>query len=317
MQALYDENRAHRSIDQPIGLLAKRQHGVFTRAQAMRCGATDGTIRWRLRVGRWERLHPRVYRLAGTPTTWRQRAIAACLYMGPHSALSYRAAAVLRGLAGFKRARMEVTVPTSRNRSGSHQIRIHVQGDLIPEEDITTIDGIPVTKPARTLLDLATVEKEDVIEQCLDDALRRRLVSLPFLERWLADPRRKRHRGARVLQRLVDARATIGVTESPLETQVLRLLRDAGLPIPRLQYVVQDGDRFIARLDFAYPDDLVAIEADGFRYHDQRQRFDDERARGNEIEAMGWHVLRITSQHLEQDSDGVVTWVRRALKRQR
>jgi very-short-patch-repair endonuclease len=73
--------------------------------------------------------------------------------------------------------------------------------------------------------------------------------------------------------------------------------------------------RFIARLDFAYRDAHVAIEADGFRYHDHRRDFDDERARGNEIEALGWHVLRITSKHLEQDRDGVTTLVRRALNR--
>lgn len=170
-----------------------------------------------------------------------------------------------------------------------------------------------MTKPARTLLDLATVEPEEVVERCLDDALRRRLVSLPFLESWLADPRRSRHRGAPLLRRLVAARATVGVTDSPLETQVLRLLREEGLPIPMLQCVVRDGDRFVARVDFAYPDERIAIEADGFRYHDDRRTFDDERARGNELEALGWRVLRVTSQHLDQDPASVAAWVRRAL----
>src|SRR5439155_2701640 len=260
----YDGNRIQGSIDQRIAFIATRQHGVVTRAQALRCGATEGTIRWRLRVARWERLYPSVYRLSGTTGTWRQRSMAACLYLGPRAVLSFRAAAALRNLVGFARARVEVTVPRNRNRSGSRQILIHWTQDPIPEEDVTTIDGIPVTGPARTLLDLATVEGEDVVERCLDDALRRRLVSLKFLERWLADPCRKRHRGAPVLQRLVAARATIGTTESPLETQVLRLLRNAGLPTPMLQYIVRDGSRFIARLDFAHPDDRVAIEADGF-----------------------------------------------------
>ncbi len=83
-----------------------------------------------------------------------------------------------------------------RNRSRSSKVRIHWLAEPIPEEDVTTIDGIPVTKPARTLLDLAGTEPEHVVERCLDDALRRRLVSLSFLERWLADPRRARHRGA-------------------------------------------------------------------------------------------------------------------------
>jgi hypothetical protein len=145
------------------------------------------------------------------------------------------------------RSRIDITVPRNRHPSSS-RILIHRPQDRIPDEDITTIDGIPVTKPARTLLDLATVVEEDVVERCLDDALRRRLVSLPFLERWLADPRRKRKRGAPVLRRLIAARATVGVTECPLETQVLRLLQNAGLPIPMLQYIVRDRDRFVARL---------------------------------------------------------------------
>jgi very-short-patch-repair endonuclease len=214
---------------------------------------------------------------------------------------------------GFERARVEVTVPRTGNRRGLRRIKLHWTQDPIAEEDITTIDGIRVTKPARTLLDLAAVEPEDVIERCLDDALRRRLVSLPFIGRWLEDPRRKHRPGARVLRRLVDARATVGATESPLETRVLRVLRTAGLPVPALQYVVRDRGRFIARLDFAYPEERVAIEADGYRYHDGRREFDAERARGNLIQAMGWRVLRITSKHLEEDPDRVVAWVRRAL----
>ena len=206
-------------------------------------------------------------------------------------------------------------MPRNRNRTRSRDVIIHWLREPIPPEDITTIDGIPVTKSARTLLDLATVEPEYVVERCLEDALRRRLVSLPFLERWLDDPRRKRHRGEPVLQRLVEARATVGVTDSPLETQVLKLLREAGLPIPMLQYEVRDGDRFVARPDFAYPAKRVAIEADSFRYHDGRPAFDHDRARINELQALGWLVLLITSKHLEQDPDAVVAWVRAALDR--
>jgi hypothetical protein len=119
-----------------------------------------------------------------------------------------------------------------------------------------------------------------------------------------------------MLRRLVAARATVGVTESPLETATLKLIRDAGLPIPMLQYAVRDGDRFVARLDFAYPKERVVIEADGFRYHDDRRGFDKERARGNDLEAMGWRVLRVTSQHLETEPASVAAWIRRALNRE-
>jgi len=218
-------------------------------------------------------------------------------------------------MVGFKTRRLEVTVTKHRNRAGKDRVVIHIPQDPIPPEDITIIDAIPVTKPARTLLDLATVEPEEVIERSLDDALRRRLVSLPFLERWLADPRRKRHRGARVLQRLVDARATRGVTESPVETKLLQLIRARGLPLPMLQYMVSDGGRVVARLDFAYPDRRVAIEVDGFRHHDTRATFDEERARANDIEALGWRLLRVTAAHVERDPDAVIAWIERVLER--
>ena len=117
------------------------------------------------------------------------------------------------------------------------------------------------------------------------------------------------------MRRLVDARLDHGVTESPLEHDVLRLLKEAGLPDPQLQYILRDGDRFVARLDFAYPESRVAIEADGFRYHADRHAFDDDRARANAVQALGWRVLRVTAKHLEQDPVGVAAWVRRALSR--
>lgn len=116
-----------------------------------------------------------------------------------------------------------------------------------------------------------------------------------------------------MLRRLIDERVAIGFTESPLEARLLTSLLDAGLPLPMLQYDIRDGDRFIARVDFAYPQQMVVIEADGFLHHDQRDNFDGERARGNEIEALGWRILRITSKHIEETPDKVIDWVRRAL----
>lgn len=149
----------------------------------------------------------------------------------------------------------------------------------------------------------------------LDDALRRRLISLSFLERWLEHPLRKHQRGVRVLRGFVDERAVRGVTDSDLESDALTLLRNAGLPIPMLQYRVQHRDRIVGRLDLAYPEHRVGIELDSFRFHDTRSSFDAERARGNELQVIGWNVLRVTSKHLEENPYGVIAWVRAALDR--
>ena len=81
-------------------------------------------------------------------------------------------------------AQLEVTVTRNRNRSETPRIKVHWTRNPIPEEDTTTIEGIPVTKPARTLLDLAEVEPVEVVERCLEDALRRGLVSLALIDSW-------------------------------------------------------------------------------------------------------------------------------------
>ncbi len=153
MRALYDLNRTV-TVDRRIARIAGRQHGVFTRAQAKHGGATSGVIKWRLKTGRWELERHNVYRLAGTRRTWRQQAMAACQCFA--AVLSHRAAAVLGSFPGFTRARVELTVPRNRSRSAARRMIIHSVEDPIPVEDITAIDGIPVTKPVRTLLDLAT-----------------------------------------------------------------------------------------------------------------------------------------------------------------
>jgi very-short-patch-repair endonuclease len=80
-----------------------------------------------------------------------------------------------------------------------------------------------------------------------------------------------------------------------------------------LQYRIEDHGRFIGRVDFAYPERRVAIELDSFRHHDARGTFDDERARGNNIETLGWRVLRITPAHVKREPDLVAGWIERAL----
>lgn len=155
--------------------------------------------------------------------------------------------------------------------------------------DRTTVDAIPVTTPARTLIDLATCLDRDRLEEVLDDALRRRLVSLPKL-RW-----RIKELGARtMLKQLVDERAH-GVTESKLEIRVLRALRAAGLPEPVIQHPI---GRY--RVDFAYPASRIAIECDGYQFHSGRRAFDADRTRRNALSTMGWTVLHATWTDIEQ-----------------
>ena len=73
--------------------LASHQHGVFDRVQATTAGLTTDAIRHRLATGRWTQPRPGVFAIAGTPATWEQRVMSACLHAGPSAAAARRTAA--------------------------------------------------------------------------------------------------------------------------------------------------------------------------------------------------------------------------------
>ncbi|MGH9266444.1 MAG: type IV toxin-antitoxin system AbiEi family antitoxin domain-containing protein, partial [Acidimicrobiales bacterium] len=176
-------------MDEAIARLAARQHGCFSRGQALAAEMTDSVIRRRIGSGRWVAVAVGVYRLAGMPVTWRQRALAACLVAGPGAVVSHRSAAVLWGISGFRPGRLEITVPRGRsNRNALARVhRSNVKG--------VRRDGVPVTRVARTVHDLAGVVGGAVLEEAVDDVLCRRLVRLEELD----------GRGSRALRAVLEA----------------------------------------------------------------------------------------------------------------
>jgi hypothetical protein len=125
--------------------------------------------------------------------------------------------------------------------------------------DLTVVDAIPVTTPVRTLLDLAAIPPADGVEEALDDALRRGLVTVRRLQ-WRLEELGRRP-GVTTMRRLIETRSHLAETpESILETRFLRLLRRRGLPEPIAQYRIRDGGRLVAIVDFAYPERMLAVE---------------------------------------------------------
>ncbi len=234
-----------------------------------------------------------------------------CLAWGLGAVVSHRAAAALWRLLGFGHGPIELTVPRNRRRTAPGT----VHQNSLPPEDVTTMEGIPVTTPARTLIDLASVAERDRVEEALDDALRRRLVSIPRL-RWCLDRTARSGRpGVGVTRALIEARdPAASVPQSVFETRLLRLLKDAGLPRPELQHQVRDGGRLIAVVDFAYPEVRLAIEADGYRWHSGRARWEHDRARRNDLTLLGWRVIHVTWTDLTRRPQAVIDSIRNALR---
>ena len=270
----------------------RKQHGVITRGQALSAGLSPRQVEHRLCSGVWSRLLPRVYAPVELRATWHQRVMAACLWAGDGAAASHRTAAALLRLPGFAKAKIEISTPRRLRRPGL----VAYRRSLRPN-DVMKVDGIPVTSVPITLLNLAAVESLDRLEVAVDDVLVRGLVTWGRLQRVFEEDMRG-VAGAVPLRSVLEGYKH-AAPESPLERRFLRLLRAAGLPEPEVQYPIREGERLVARVDFAYPEIRLAMEVDGYRWHGGRRAWVRDLSRGNGIAARSWRILHIAKEHMD------------------
>jgi hypothetical protein len=272
-----------------IARLGERQHGAFSRVQVITAGMHPRAINRRLATGQWKLVDHAVYRDAATPPSWRQRLIAACL-AGPAVA-SHRSAAALLGFVACEEDVVEVTALRHRRRH---------RGDVVWHEsrhfdsrDLTEIDGIPTTRPLRTLLDLGVVFDADRLEELLDDGLRRGWFSTTAVRRRWEEFGGVLRPGGRIVRAVLERKeAGERPAESILETRFRQLLGRAGIPQPVAQFEVSDGDKLIARVDFAYPEFGVVIEIDGEERHAGRSPRKHDARKERRLVRLGFRVLR-------------------------
>lgn len=274
-------------VDAVLARVAACHHGLVTRHEAHAGGLSDRMIHDRVVSGRWVLVAPGVYRLAGVPVTWKQRALAACLIAGPEAVVSHRSAAVLWRVSGFRPGRIEITVPPGRSNRNA-LARVH------RSERVESVvrDGVPVTRPAATIVDLAGVVGGQLLEEAVDDVLCRRLCRLDQLRAPAG------RRGSRALRAVLEAWNGDALPAGVAEMRVIRQLLAAGLPDPVRQHEIHHHGQFVARVDLAYPDDRLAIELDGFRWHAGRGPFRSDRLRRNRIEAAGWRLLETAPEDI-------------------
>jgi len=295
--------------DRDVAELALRQHGVFTRRQAVRLGITNKMIAIRLQKGTWERVDRAVFRFAGTPRSWHARVAAAC-FAGPAVA-SHRSAGLLWKFPEMPAEIVEVTALRHRRRRAG-DVTWHESYLLTPEQ-VTEIDGIQTTSGLRTFLDLAGVLGSEPLEVVCNEGIRRGLFNvhgaLAMLER--LGPLR---RGAPMARAILESRRPDDRRpESVLETRFLQLVRNAGLREPVSQYEIRVGDRML-RLDFAYPDARLAIELDGDEFHWGERVSDRDQDRVNLLSGIGWRVQRFTWTDIQNHPYRVIARLEPALR---
>lgn len=293
----------HTPGDRRLAALASRQHGVVALGQLKALGLTASGVRDRVRSGRLHRLHRGVYAVGHRNVSPRGRWLAAVLACGPGAALSHRSAAALRGLRPTGAAKIDVTAPrrSGRRRAG---ITVHAGGTLA-RRDVTTIDGIPCTSTARTLLDLADVVDRQALTRACEQAEilrsfnRRELVAL--LER---SPGRQ---GAPVLQAIVERHAPEPTrTRQELERCFLELCERGGVQRPSVNAHVEGLE-----VDFSWAAHRVIAETDGFAVHGTRSAFERDRHRDQRLLLAGWRIARFTWRQVTESPEEVAQTLRR------
>ena len=264
--------------------LASRQHGLVERSQI---GLSDGSLAEWVAAKRLIRVHPGVYRVAGAPVTHEQRLLAACLAAGPGSAVSHRSAAHEWGLAEFPDV-IEIVTPRAQ-WPRLRGVVVHRSNDLV-DGHVTWRHGLPITKPLRTLVDLGQVARWAVPDG-LERGLAARLFGLKAADAALDEFSCKGRTGVGIFRRAVDDRALgQGIPDGLLEPRMARLIRRHALPMPVFQHWVTPA----IRVDFAYLDQRIIIEVDGYALRRTATSFNLDLARQNELVLLGWTVLRFT-----------------------
>jgi very-short-patch-repair endonuclease len=266
--------------------LGTAQHGVVARAQLFVRGLPVHAVDRLVRVRRLMVVQRGVYQIGPLPLP-RAAEMAAVLAGGGDARISHRSAAHLAGILEASRpvGTVEVTVVRERNRR-LEGVRVHRVRDLRADE-VTQVDGIPVTTPARTLLDLAEVMTIREVEQAYASGLRMRLVT-PETMRAMVE-RHPAHRGAPLWRQLLAEHGGPAFTRSEAEEKLLEITRSAGLPRPEVNVHVLGYE-----VDFVWQDARVVAEVDGYAFHASAQSFAADRRRDAELTAAGYRVLRFT-----------------------
>ncbi len=279
-----------------MGDLAERQHGLVTRRQLLGLGMGRGAIEDRIGRGQLRPVRRGVYAVGCRGTGQAARWMAAVLAAGPGAVLSHRSAAALWGLLPASATEPEVTRPTRiRSRPG---MRVHQS--ILQRDEVSVVDGIPVTSLARTLLDLAAVVSERLLEQAFNEAEVRRLTDRLSVPDLLA--RRPRRAGASALRKILAADAhSRGITRREMEARFASLLEGTDLPRPQRNADIAVAGRFF-EVDCLWPAQRLIVELDGRAVHGTARAFERDRERDRLLLADGWRVVRITWRQLRDDA---------------
>jgi very-short-patch-repair endonuclease len=289
--------------DAVIASLAASQHGVIVRAQLVAAGVSESGISDRVAAGRLHRIHRGVYAVGHRRLSEKGRWMGAVIACGQGAVLSHLSAAELWGIRRRRRlseaggggdAAVHVTVPSTAGRRRQQGIVLH-RSSTLTASDCTRRDGIPVTKPSRTLADIRSLLSPAQFNSAVREA--------EFLKLPIGDPFSAR-------ERTNGRSAATGRTRTELEQWMHSICRRHRLPQPEVNVKVE---RF--EVDFLWRRERLIVEVDGWDSHRSRSAFEEDRARDVRLAVLGYEVVRFTWRQLTRDSAAVARAIRALLQR--
>jgi very-short-patch-repair endonuclease len=280
--------------------LAAEQEGLLTVDQLRSFGVTPWTQRRLVADGWMFRLAPRVYALRGSPDTHRRRLRCGLLCLGDRSWVSYEAAAALHGLDRSRPHAVEFTIDRTRWPTVL-PFAVHTTQRLDPIDHVV-VDGFRVMSATRTVFDLALARAHPHrIEAAIDSAVRLQLSSPEVLARRLGSLRGSGRWGCRLVEDMI----TDSGGHTHLERRFLELVREAGLPTPRMQMVFRVDGRHVARVDFLFDEYGVVVEVSGQKGHASPSERARDAQRRNELQDLGLRVVEYTFDDVTKRPDMV------------
>lgn len=291
--------------------IASTQHHLITLAQAVEAGLSKAAVSRRAQSGIWRRVLPAVYSTMPDVAGEHQAAMAATLWAGNGSLVSHSAAAALWRFEGVRSRKVELWIASQR-RLRSQLVVVH-QGNRLDRADRTALEGIPITTPVRTLIDMSSRLENLTLSAVMEDLIKRDVVDPDRLRARLAALRTSGRPGGGRLEALLDARGAGPAMESTLEALVWSLILKSGVRLPERQYEVKvPGGRY--RLDYAWPDLKLGMECDSWHYHGERkEQWGKDRARYAELAVIGYRVVPVTWAVARHDSKRLLRWLRSSL----
>lgn len=241
--------------------------------------------------------------MALAPLAREQAALLAC---GTRAILSHFSAAYLWGLRPSPPATIDLTLIGGHCRP-KRGVRIHMVSDL-DRRDLRRREGLPLTSPARTIIELASYVGFDELDRLVAEARANRLLRPGELEAAL--DRARYRRGVARMRAFLKSEGEPALTRSKGERLLRRRLQQAGLPPPR-----SNGRAAGYEVDFLWEAEKLVVEFDGYRFHGHRRAFEHDRRKDVDLANAGYQVLRFTWRRLREEPLAVIAAIARALGR--